>query len=321
MSIAHPQLNDPPLTITQCVVTNVTQWEQSSSEEGVFCRTISFLQYRAPLPILVKPFEGPPGNPLAITPPVDPEVMQIKANADQIANLRYDGDLDARVAEATSIAKELIPLGTRKSLLGLAFLCVHETHELYFQVLFSNGSERRDPWVLRAHERCSRPEVRHLPDTSSPSSSWRTMICAWSQWRYQRPRKVVLNEPTESNLICDIELHRNNDRDPLCADIIAETGIKAGTFYSVLSDLIRCGLVYIDRPLIGISAIGAAAICGPDTDYRSSLFALRRRFAAELVALPVGTKREILLRGELALVDAQLLEMGNTPAACELAAE
>ena len=87
MSIAHPQLNDAPLTITQVVVTNVSQWEQSGSDDGLWCRTISFLQYRAPIPLLVKPYQGPPGNPLAITPPVDPEVMQIKANADQIANL------------------------------------------------------------------------------------------------------------------------------------------------------------------------------------------------------------------------------------------
>ena len=69
-----------------------------------------------------------------------------------------------------------------------------------------------------------------------------------------------------------IEIH---DRDPSCADIIAETGIKAGTFYSVLSDLIRCGLVYIDRPIVGVTAIGAAVLCAEsDTDYRSYLFCI-----------------------------------------------
>jgi hypothetical protein len=87
MSIAHPMLNDPPLSIKQVVVTNVTQWEQDPEGGGLFCRTISFLEYRKPRPALVKPFEGPPGSPVNVKPPVDPEVAQIAANQATIAAL------------------------------------------------------------------------------------------------------------------------------------------------------------------------------------------------------------------------------------------
>lgn len=86
-SIKHPQLNDPPLTIDQVVVTDVTQWEQDPDETGLWMRTIKFLQYRKPRPALVKPFEGPPGSPINVKPPVDPEVLIIQQNAAQIAAL------------------------------------------------------------------------------------------------------------------------------------------------------------------------------------------------------------------------------------------
>jgi hypothetical protein len=87
MSIQHPTLNDPPLSISQVVVTNVTAWEQDPDGNGLWCRTISFLQYRKPRPALVKPFEGPPGSPVVVPPPVDPELLQIQANAATITNL------------------------------------------------------------------------------------------------------------------------------------------------------------------------------------------------------------------------------------------
>ncbi len=86
MSIQHPMLNSPPLKITQVVVTNVTQWEPSD-ETGEWMRTISFLQYRKAKPALVKPLEGPPGSPVNVEPPVDPELLMIKANSEQIAKL------------------------------------------------------------------------------------------------------------------------------------------------------------------------------------------------------------------------------------------
>ncbi len=87
MSIQHPVLQDPPLSISQVVVTNVTQWEQDPDGGGLWCRTISFLQYRKPRPALVKPFEGPPGSPIVVPQPIDPELLQIQANAAAIAKL------------------------------------------------------------------------------------------------------------------------------------------------------------------------------------------------------------------------------------------
>lgn len=87
LSIQHPTLQDPPLTISQVVVTNVSQWEQDPDGSGLWSRTISFLEYRKPRPALVKPFEGPPGSPVAVQPPIDPELLLIQANAAQIAKL------------------------------------------------------------------------------------------------------------------------------------------------------------------------------------------------------------------------------------------
>jgi len=87
LSIEHPVLNDVPLSISQVVVTNVTQWEQAPDDTGLWVRTISFLQYRKPRPALVKPFEGPPGSPINVKPPVDPELLTIQANQASIAAL------------------------------------------------------------------------------------------------------------------------------------------------------------------------------------------------------------------------------------------
>lgn len=87
MFIQHPQLNDPPLSIGQVVITNVTQWEQDPDGSGMWSRTISFLEYRKPRPALVKPFEGPPGLLSKAVTPVDPELLIIQKNAAQIAAL------------------------------------------------------------------------------------------------------------------------------------------------------------------------------------------------------------------------------------------
>jgi hypothetical protein len=87
MSIQHPELNDPPLTITQVVVEDVTQWEQSPSDPGLWARAIKLIQYRKPTPILVKPAEGPPGSPINVKPPDDPEVALIKTKTEQIDKL------------------------------------------------------------------------------------------------------------------------------------------------------------------------------------------------------------------------------------------
>lgn len=85
LSIEHPILSSAPLSITQIVVEDVTGWEQV--EPGKWIRTIKMIQYRAPKPILVRPFEGPPGDPITVSAPVDPELQAIQANQVQIAKL------------------------------------------------------------------------------------------------------------------------------------------------------------------------------------------------------------------------------------------
>lgn len=84
LAITHPLLNTPPVSIFQCVVEDVTQWEESD-ETGLWMRTIKCIHFRAPKPLLVKPQEGPPGSPVAVVP--DPEVAQIRANNAAIAAL------------------------------------------------------------------------------------------------------------------------------------------------------------------------------------------------------------------------------------------
>lgn len=87
MSIQHPALQDPPLTVSQVVVTNVSQWEQDPDGGGLWCRTISFLEYRKPRPALVAPLEGvPPVNGVPIVP-IDPEELAIQANTNAIRRL------------------------------------------------------------------------------------------------------------------------------------------------------------------------------------------------------------------------------------------
>jgi len=90
LSIQHPVLNSPPLSITQVVVGDPGQWEQND-EGGLWVRTLDLLEYRKPRPVLVKPFEGPPGSPVNVPPPVDPELLQIQTNAAQIAKLAGGG--------------------------------------------------------------------------------------------------------------------------------------------------------------------------------------------------------------------------------------
>lgn len=89
-SIKHPQLNDPPLTIDQVVVTNVTQWEDVD-DTGLWMRTISFLQYREGRFALVKPFRGPPGSPINVPPPVNPEAAVITSGMASLAAMPGNG--------------------------------------------------------------------------------------------------------------------------------------------------------------------------------------------------------------------------------------
>lgn len=82
LSIKHPVLNDDPHNIDQVVVEDVTSWDQTSP--GMWVRTINFIQFKAPVHVLMKPFEGPPGSPVKVNPPVDPELVLIKAQSAQI---------------------------------------------------------------------------------------------------------------------------------------------------------------------------------------------------------------------------------------------
>lgn len=75
MSIQHPELNDYPIEIFQCVVEDVGKWEQDDT--GLWMRTIKFWAFRAPKPVLVKPDEGPP--PVNNDDPPDPAAAGIRA--------------------------------------------------------------------------------------------------------------------------------------------------------------------------------------------------------------------------------------------------
>lgn len=86
LSIQHPLLNDPPLSITQAVVEDVSQWEQGE-EGGLWARTIKMIQYRAPAPIIVPSKQGPDGSPIAVRPPANPEEAIIAENSRLIEEL------------------------------------------------------------------------------------------------------------------------------------------------------------------------------------------------------------------------------------------
>ena len=73
--IEHPQVNNPPMSVYDVVVANVTQWEQGDG--ALWVCTISFLQYRPPKVVLQKPLGGVPGDPLKIATPVDPYQVEI----------------------------------------------------------------------------------------------------------------------------------------------------------------------------------------------------------------------------------------------------
>jgi hypothetical protein len=85
MSIQHPILNMRPLSITQVVVEDVTQWE--CNDDGLWACTIKFIKYRPPKPALLKPFEGPPGAPEAVAPPQSPEEATIQRLTAQVVTL------------------------------------------------------------------------------------------------------------------------------------------------------------------------------------------------------------------------------------------
>ena len=87
MSFEHPLVNNPPLSITQVVVTNVTQWEQGPDGGGLYMCTVSFMQFRPRVPVDVKMAKGPPPAPAVVKPPARPAEATMKALVDEIAEL------------------------------------------------------------------------------------------------------------------------------------------------------------------------------------------------------------------------------------------
>lgn len=88
LSIQHPAVNDPPLSITQVVVEDVSQWEQDQEGGGLWARTIKLIEYRKAKQTLVRPPQGPPGTggPV-VEAPIDPEQKIIAANSQTINGL------------------------------------------------------------------------------------------------------------------------------------------------------------------------------------------------------------------------------------------
>ena len=87
MSFEHPAVNDPPLSITQVVVEDATQWEQGPDGGGLYMRTVSFMQFRPRVPILVKAAKGPPPAPAVVKPPARPAEVVMQKLREQIASL------------------------------------------------------------------------------------------------------------------------------------------------------------------------------------------------------------------------------------------
>ncbi len=79
LSIVHPALNSPPIYIEQVQIENVTQLEQDPDGGGLWCSSISFFEYKKPLPMLLKPFKGPPAVVTAAVVPKTPEEINTAA--------------------------------------------------------------------------------------------------------------------------------------------------------------------------------------------------------------------------------------------------
>jgi hypothetical protein len=87
ISIVHPQLNAPPLSISQVVVGDVTQWEQV--DDGLWCRTIPMIAYRKPVPLAVRAKEAPPGSKLSTPIPKSISEQAVDTASAQNAALAF----------------------------------------------------------------------------------------------------------------------------------------------------------------------------------------------------------------------------------------
>jgi len=77
LGIYHPRLQLPPLNITDVVIEDVTGFEQD--DDGMETCTISFLEYRAPKPIITKPLPAIPATSKA--PPTAGDALELKLQA------------------------------------------------------------------------------------------------------------------------------------------------------------------------------------------------------------------------------------------------
>jgi hypothetical protein len=82
LAISHPQINDPPYSITEVVVEDVVAIEETP--EGTYQFEIHFLEYRKPIPAIGKPAAA---IPVATKPQPTAQDVAIAANTQRIAAL------------------------------------------------------------------------------------------------------------------------------------------------------------------------------------------------------------------------------------------
>lgn len=80
LSIVHPMVNDPPYSITECVVEDVVALAED--DNGFYAYEIHFLEYRKPIPAIGKPSQA---IPVAAKPVPTAQDKVIAANTAKIA--------------------------------------------------------------------------------------------------------------------------------------------------------------------------------------------------------------------------------------------
>lgn len=77
LGIRHPAVNAPPLSITEVVVEDVTQFEQNDT--GLWACTIKLVQYKKPLPVISRPIAAIPAAAATVQDPPDPNEKVIQS--------------------------------------------------------------------------------------------------------------------------------------------------------------------------------------------------------------------------------------------------